>query len=375
MGDGSFGGEDDSSSPEPPTADDYRVPVDEPELEAILATIDDAVFIFSVERADDDISFRFQWNNTAHESLTGMSIDEFGGLRPREFLGDEVGTEVAANYRACVKQRDTIEYEETLRHETGQITWHTKLTPVIEDDRVVQIIGIARDISDRVARTKHLQVVDRVLRHNLRNTLNLILGQARDIEAETEPPTTDRASGIIDSSNDLLETSTKARMVTEVITDTPPATPMQVDSLVEQVVSVFAEMDHPADIAFPVAPSKTIVASPRLSEAIVELVRNAIVHHDRPSPSIEIATSVDDEILEIQVIDDGPGIPEMERAILEDGQPPSELSHGTGLGVWLVYWLVTKSGGSITAADREPRGSVVTLQLPHLPDDREVPSK
>lgn len=45
--------------------------------------------------------------------------------------------------------------------------------------------------------------------------------------------------------------------------------------------------------------------------------------------------------------DDGPGIPEMERAVLETGEAVDPLYHGSGLGLWLVFSAVR-----VTAEDR-----------------------
>ena len=341
-----------------------EVPLGKPELEQILSRIGDAVFVFSVERTRDDLSFTFEWNNAAHRAITGMTIDEHGGLDPREFLGEEAGAEVAAHYRTCVERRDTIVYEESLQHQHGQIRWETKLTPVVEDDRVVRILGIARDITDRVARRKHLQVVDRVFRHNVRNVVNLLQMRGREIAAASAPPVADEATEIVAAAGDLLCTSEKARTITEVLIGESPVTAMRVDAIVDRTDRTVSERDHDAELSITALRPWTVRTSPRITEALLELVENAIDHNDRPAPAVDIVVSAAQETVDIAVADDGPGIPETERDILTDGQPPRELSHGTGLGTWMVYWIVHQSSGEILVADREPRGSVVTMRLP-----------
>jgi sensor histidine kinase regulating citrate/malate metabolism len=73
-------------------------------------------------------------------------------------------------------------------------------------------------------------------------------------------------------------------------------------------------------------------------------------------------TATDDEVV-VRVADDGPGIPELERTAISAGLE-SPLQHATGLGLWLVQWTVTNSGGSMSIADREGGGAVVELRLP-----------
>jgi len=369
MDDDSVGNEENNSQTSRTTAEDYRVPVPEENLESVLSLIDDAVFIFSVERNQGELSFRFQWNNTAHESITGMTINEFGGLRPKEFLGKELGAEVTAHYRECAERRETIAYEETLEHEQGEVRWHTKLTLVIEDGQVIHIIGVARDITDRMARTKHFQVVDRVFRHNIRNSLNVVVGAARHIEADTEPPASTHASKILESATDLLQTSEKARTITDFMLEESSVAALQLSTFLEQVAAELTERDHNADVSITDPPAEMVEGVPELADAVLELVWNAIVHHDRPAPSIEVSVTTNEETVDLDVADDGPGIPEMERAILVEGRAPDGLSHGAGLGMWMVYWIVQASNGEITVADRSPRGTVVTIRLSRIREE------
>ncbi|WP_200530259.1 PAS domain-containing protein [Halorubrum sp. LN27] len=117
--------------------------------EAIFREMDDAVFIVEVGRTGDGYKFTFGQNNTAHQEQTGLSEDAMRGQTPREFLGDEQGAAVAANYRRCVERGETIEYEEWLDFPGGTNCWQTKLTPITEDGRVTRIVGVARDITEQ----------------------------------------------------------------------------------------------------------------------------------------------------------------------------------------------------------------------------------
>ena len=129
--------------------------------EVIVREMEDAVFLTDVEQMDDDYTFTFRRNNASHQEVTGLSEDELRGQTPRELLGDEQGATVAANYRRCAEQGETIQYEETLEFPAGRSHWQTKLTPITDGEQVTQIVGVARDITEQKEQQQKLQQLDR----------------------------------------------------------------------------------------------------------------------------------------------------------------------------------------------------------------------
>ncbi|WP_247010040.1 PAS domain S-box protein [Halorientalis litorea] len=148
---------DDSTTGEPPVFGDESVGV----YETVFREMADAVFLIDVERTKHDYEFIFRRNNASHRQRTGLSEDELRGQTPRELLGDEQGATVAANYRRCAEQRETIEYEERLDLPGGTSYWQTKLSPIVEDGRVSQIVGVARDITAQKEQERELKRVNR----------------------------------------------------------------------------------------------------------------------------------------------------------------------------------------------------------------------
>jgi signal transduction histidine kinase len=67
--------------------------------------------------------------------------------------------------------------------------------------------------------------------------------------------------------------------------------------------------------------------------------------------------------VEVVVVDDGPGIPPDERAVLESGVETA-LRHGSGLGLWLVRWGVDALGGDLAfVGDGRDAGAAVAVRL------------
>jgi len=119
------------------------------EYETILENVQNAVFLIDVDTTDSDPVFRFERLSPSHESTSGLSTANIRGKTPRQVLGDEAGAEVEANYRRCVNARESITYEEELSMPDGRIIWQTTLAPVMVDDEITRIVGIAQDITDR----------------------------------------------------------------------------------------------------------------------------------------------------------------------------------------------------------------------------------
>ncbi|MFW5693824.1 MAG: sensor domain-containing diguanylate cyclase [Alkalispirochaeta sp.] len=117
------------------------------EFEAIFAHTQDAMFLVDV--VDDGAAFTFCTLSACHEQLTGLSTEAVRGKTPREVLGVAEGSTVENHYRRCLQLQKPISYEEELHLPTGTRIWHTQLSPVVQEGRVVQIVGSSRDITER----------------------------------------------------------------------------------------------------------------------------------------------------------------------------------------------------------------------------------
>jgi len=69
------------------------------------------------------------------------------------------------------------------------------------------------------------------------------------------------------------------------------------------------------------------------------------------------------ETVTVRVADDGPKIPEEESGVLTGGESLGPLYHGSGLGLWLINWIVKRSDGTLEFSENQPRGNVVTIEL------------
>jgi signal transduction histidine kinase len=212
-------------------------------------------------------------------------------------------------------------------------------------------------------REKQLSVLNRVLRHNLRNDMTIILNYATIVtEGAESDKVAEAARHIRDRGRHLLGLGDTARQVSEAIGSVDQ--PVELD-LAEQVTATVAELREEyadAEIAVDVPDSAPVVVIPAFELAVEEVIDNGLKHNDAADPRLEISVTRSDGAMKLQVADNGPGIPEGEWAVFEGEEEP--LEHGSGLGLWLIYWLVRKSDGSLSVRDNDPRGTVVTIVVP-----------
>jgi PAS domain S-box-containing protein len=134
------------------------------EYEAIFEHTQDAIFLVDVRSSEGDFEFRVERLNPAYESITGLTTDEARGKTPRELLGDDLGATVEEKYRRCVETGEPVTYEETFPMPEGSIVAQTNLAPVTVEGAVTQIVGIAREVTERAKRERRLERREEQLR-------------------------------------------------------------------------------------------------------------------------------------------------------------------------------------------------------------------
>lgn len=105
-----------------------------------------------------------------------------------------------------------------------------------------------------------------------------------------------------------------------------------------------------------------------LTQIFLNLITNAIKHHDRSSGTIEIdAKTIDEHTVRFSVRDDGPGIPESDRArvfAIFQTLKPRDQFESTGIGLSLVKKLVVAAGGRVWVESNGARGSCFHFTWP-----------
>ena len=261
-------------------------------------------------------------------------------------------------------------------------------------------------------REKQVEVLNRLLRHNVRNDLNLLRGYAHtlcdhdDEEIVAAGTVIDRIAdrwlGLAEKGREIEQLSTTASRRTVALQDLLTSAQTAVEQKQpEGVVKIDFDGVDP-----------NIAVSEQWYPAIVELCENGIKHTTDQADDDSTAAADDSEAADdgkpastagksgetdeeppgsnpptkspvtvtvtvkpgcrpewfvIVVADEGPGLPPDERITLQ-GNSETPLQHGSGLGTWLVRFVVEQFGGRVSVETHEVGGSVVKLHLP-IPDE------
>ncbi|MFB6235246.1 MAG: ATP-binding protein [Halopenitus sp.] len=286
-------------------------------------------------------------------------------------------------------------------HDAGDLVGFTTITR-----ELTKQYRFERTIEQERAR---LEFVNRIIRHNILNGLNIVNARVEHLESSlTDTDAAEHVDVIRDRVDDMAELIDTMRTMMDVIVseaDHEPV-PLPIRSVLEQEVDLARDGYPRAQFDVHDLPNEStaVVADEILSELFENVLSNAAVHNDKPTPEIEIWTTettrelrvdpetdtialdetapvvdtdptdspadegdraesptVDYPAITVHVADNGPGIPVDERtSVLERGVSNLD-DPGTGFGLYLVKEMMRAYGGTIAIRDNEPEGTVFDL--------------
>lgn len=236
------------------------------------------------------------------------------------------------------------------------------------------LLASMRDVTTRIRRQQRLQVLTRIFRHNLRNEGNIIQGHADVLYDElTASPLEENALTIRETIDDILQLSNKVRRIQDVLDrDRVQSSPL--GELLRTHRERFEDAYPDVELDIELPPTGVLVAR-RLGVAIQEAIENAAKHAEG-TPSITISAALDDtaEHVRIHISDEGPGLPDHELEVMSSGTE-TPLTHGSGIGLWFIYWVVDSLGGDMSIDCDRATGTTITLDVPIETESNESKSR
>jgi signal transduction histidine kinase len=233
------------------------------------------------------------------------------------------------------------------------------------------------DAEERLKRQRNdLRLLNQVMRHDIRNDLQLIGAYAELLEEHVDEEGAASLEIIRENTRSAVELTATVRDLAEVmLRDEVETGRVPLDRIlsqqVEEVRSAYSTAVFTVEGSFP---NETVVADEMLSSVFRNVLRNAVQHNDETPPRVEVSAAVVDdadgndpdgaaEYLEVRIGDNGPGIPTARREeVFGKGEKGLD-SPGAGIGLYLVRSLVETYGGEVRVEDDEPKGAVFVIRL------------
>jgi PAS domain S-box-containing protein len=331
-------------------------------LELIFENVNDGILLI-----DPDDETIVEANRTAYDLLR-YEPGELEGISPYDLhphepeLFDEL-TDVLRPDGGVVSEKLSC------RRRDGSLMPAAVSASRTELDGTDVLLVTIRDNTEREQYRSQADLLTRVLRHNLRNDINIVTGYLNAIRDGIEDPRLrELADKSLEKCHTLVELSDQTRQLNEildieydkvsVVTDLVP--------LVERVVDSYREEFPKARIETELPETAIVEASENVRWAIENLIENAIVHADS-EPQVQVyieqdtikAEGLHSEWVTLTVADHGPGIPESEVTVLDDEMSRTQTQHGSGLGLWIVKQIAQIFDGYLEI-DRDPASAFST---------------
>jgi nitrogen-specific signal transduction histidine kinase len=313
--------------------------------QAIARTSEDSIFI-----VDDDQRI-LKLNDAAARTLDVQRSSALGSPLPAV-----TNLDIEA-----LTERDSVD----LRTTQGARTFDAQVTELTDQhgNRLGSMVTL-RDVTDREIRRQRLEVLNRIMRHNLRNRVSVIEAHSEVVaDAVGDDDLQQHLDTVSDSADSLATLGRKVKTIQELLDTDRSATPVQLDEFAEGVVADCKDRWPKATITLTRVDDVTVRGD---REAMAFILETLVENTDQERPSAEITVEFDGSEqrypLTLGVTDEGNAISSREIEVVQEGTE-TPLKHGTGVGLWVTNWTVTDLGGELSFEQRES-GTVVRARLP-----------
>jgi signal transduction histidine kinase len=217
-----------------------------------------------------------------------------------------------------------------------------------------------RDVTDRNLREQRLAVLNRVLRHNLRNEVDVVKSHAEQLGRDDEA-----VDPIIDAADRIASLGQQAHRIDRYVSETAEDVTVDLDALVRSALETVDADEADVTVSVETPTSATLTTNRRALVGALESVLDNAVRYADSVVTVTIESRPDGYV--VRVADDGPGIPDGELEALDAGTE-SPLQHSTGLGLWQLKWAVTTLNGELSFDTTD--GTTVEIVVPDRAEER-----
>lgn len=200
---------------------------------------------------------------------------------------------------------------------------------------------------------EQLQLINRILRHDLANFFSVIYSAVRLYKREPEMKFLDEISK---SSMRGVELIRNMKHLEKVFGDNAQIYKREIRPVVEKIITSYPKIEFEVNLQ-----DSTILADEGLESLIDNIISNAIKHGG--TKKIIIDSEISDNAFLLKIADFGKGIPDEIKPHIFDENFKAGSTGNTGLGLYIVKKTIERYRGSVTVEDNEPCGAKFIISL------------
>ncbi|WP_136716428.1 sensor histidine kinase [Halorientalis salina] len=314
-------------------------------IDGLVDSIPDVMYAL-----DENVEY-IRWNDRLLEA-TGYTEGEMADIEPLDLIAEGDMPAIDAAVEQVLDGERARAEARMVTSDGDRIPYEFTGAPVTDADGAVEgIVGIGRDVSERLERERELERQNERLErfastvsHDLRNPLKLATSNLDMARHEVDSSLLDDVAAAHDRMEELIEDLLALARQGQTVDETEP---VSVESVARDA---WEHVDAP-DATLEIDADEVVEADrQRLLQVFENLFRNS-VEHAGPDVTLRVETTPSG----FSVTDDGPGIPADERdAVFEYGYTTTDT--GTGLGLAIVEEALTAHGWDVSLGESEAGG-------------------
>ena len=300
--------------------------------------------------------------NKALMDFFGYTMEELKKIDPGKLYKDPGKREQFM--KELMEKGSVRDYEIEYVRKDGSIAVGNEYAVAVKEGNDTYIDGVIHDITQLKEAQQEAEFYNALLRHDVANKLQLIMGYLEILLEETlneaQQELAEYAMQSALTAAKIIENVRKLR----VLQAGEERECIKIDEVIQGILNEYSKTAREKHITMEYEPyGREIIATDSLREAISNIVRNALIHSGGDTVCISVSES--DGYALIRIEDNGVGVDDHLKEKIFDAGYKGKESKGSGLGLYLSKKIIESMGGKIELNDkREGRGSVFTLYIP-----------
>jgi PAS domain S-box-containing protein len=309
----------------------------------------------------DPATGKLCYANEWAETLTGYGSETLRNLDLTELNPDSVSSTTFIEQLQAAADGEPQQLEWRLKRPSGEIIWIEMRLSALALGGDTYTLALIRDISEYKMDLRHLRLLNRIVSHNFRNKLQIVQGSSRQLTGDNNAAILNRMRRAIADLVDLTNWVNALTSLSRGQKDTKINVCTLLTNRLEKYRTEYPEINWELDCE-----NVYIEADTPIQRAFDELIDNAVRHNEHEDLDITVSASENmaDQQIDIQIIDTGTPIPDIEIQPLMDGYEPDPLEHEENIGLWEVQTIINSHQGILTLKENSSELKIIEVTLP-----------